>query len=75
MHVPLHTTKNYNGQLTDQVGIHAFWESRIPELFAESNYDFFVGQAQYIDNPREYIWDIIIKAHSHLDSVLGIEKD
>lgn len=73
-HVPLHTTKNYNGQLTDQVGIHAFWESRIPELFAESNYDFFVGQAQYIDNPREYIWDIIIKAHSHLDSVLGIEK-
>ena len=23
-HVPLHTTTNYNGQLTDQVGIHAF---------------------------------------------------
>ena len=29
-HVPLHTTVNYNGQLTDQVGIHAFWESRLP---------------------------------------------
>lgn len=23
-HVPLHTTKNYNGQLTKQKGIHAF---------------------------------------------------
>ncbi|MBK9253882.1 MAG: hypothetical protein IPM42_00190 [Saprospiraceae bacterium] len=73
-HVPLHTTKNYNGQLTDQLGIHAFWESRIPELFAEKEYDFFVGKADYIENPREYIWNIIIKAHGHLDSVLIIEK-
>lgn len=29
-HVPLHTTENYNGQLTGQKGIHAFWESRLP---------------------------------------------
>lgn len=73
-HVPLHTTTNYNGQLTDQVGIHAFWESRIPELFAESEYDFFVGKADYIENPRDYIWNIVIKAHGHLDSVLLVEK-
>src|SRR5690242_16771149 len=33
-HVPLHTTRNYNGQLTNQIGIHAFWESRLPELFS-----------------------------------------
>jgi hypothetical protein len=73
-HVPLHTTTNYNGQLTDQVGIHAFWESRVPELFAERDYDFFVGQAEYIDDPRSYFWNIITKAHSHLDSVLLVEK-
>ena len=24
--VPLHTTRNYNGQLTNQLGIHGFWE-------------------------------------------------
>ena len=30
--VPLHTTENYNGQMTNQKGIHGFWESRIPEL-------------------------------------------
>ena len=29
-HVPLHTTENYNGQLSDQTGIHGFWESRLP---------------------------------------------
>ncbi len=73
-HVPLHTTSNYNGQLTDQVGIHAFWESRIPELFAEREYDFFVGKADYIEKPKEYFWRIIIKAHGHLDSVLMAEK-
>jgi len=73
-HVPLHTTTNYNGQLTDQVGIHAFWESRIPELFAEKEYDFFVGKADYIEDPRKFIWDIVIKAHGHLDSVLLVEK-
>ncbi len=73
-HVPLHTTKNYNGQLTNQVGIHAFWESRIPELFAENEYDFFVGKAEYIENPRDYFWNIIIKAHGHLDSVLMVER-
>ncbi|HMN90125.1 MAG TPA: zinc dependent phospholipase C family protein [Saprospiraceae bacterium] len=74
-HVPLHTTENYNGQLTDQVGIHAFWESRLPELFAGRQYDFFVGKAEYIRNPRDYFWKIVLDSHQLLDSVLQIEKD
>ncbi len=74
-HVPLHTTENYNGQMTDQVGIHAFWESRVPELFADKNYDYFVGKAAYISDPKEYFWEIVLKSHSYLDSVLLIEKD
>lgn len=73
-HVPLHTTENYNGQLTGQVGIHAFWETRIPELFAEEQYDFFVGKAIYIDDPGEYFWDIVLSSHKLVDEVLGIEK-
>lgn len=73
-HVPLHTTENYDGQLTGQDGLHAFWESRIPELFAEQNFDFFVGKAEYIENKREYFWNIILKSHSYVDSVLTIEK-
>lgn len=73
-HVPLHTTENYNGQMTNQVGIHAFWESRLPELFADESYDFFVGKAEYIDDPKSYFWDIVLESHSMLDSVLLIEK-
>lgn len=73
-HVPLHTTENYNGQLTDQVGIHAFWESRLPELFADEEYDFFVGKAQYIPDVSEWIWNIIWDSHDLLDEVLDFEK-
>lgn len=72
-HVPLHTTENYNGQLTDQYGIHAFWESRIPELSAES-YDHLVGRAVYIDRPLDRAWEAVYDSHMLLDSVLGIEK-
>lgn len=74
-HVPLHTTTNYNGQLTDQVGIHAFWETRIPELFAEAEWDFFVGPADYIRDPVAYYWDIVLASNRLVDDVLSIEKE
>ncbi len=74
IHVPLHTSYNYNGQLTDQVGIHAFWETRLPELYADTEYDLFVGKADYVDDIQEYAWDIIEHSHSLVDSVLLIEK-
>jgi len=74
-HVPLHTTENYNGQLTNQLGIHAFWESRLPELYADENYDFLVGKAEYIPDIRSYTWDFITESHRLLPDVLRIEKE
>lgn len=71
-HVPLHTTENYNGQLTNQTGIHGFWESRLPELYSEQ-YDFFVGKARYIENPLKEAWKILKNTYSYKDSVLKIE--
>lgn len=71
-HVPLHTSNNHNGQLTNQHGIHAFWESRLPELFA-GNYNFIVGKATYVENPLKQAWVIVKHSHSLLDSVLSIE--
>ena len=74
-HVPLHTTENYNGQLTNQIGIHAFWESRLPELFADESYDFVVGKAEYIPDMKSYIWDFIKESHALLPEVLKVEQD
>lgn len=72
--VPLHTTRNYNGQLTGQEGIHAFWESRIPERYAE-DYDLWLGSAAYVPNPATAIWTAVAKAHAACDSVLQIERE
>lgn len=72
--VPLHTTENYNGQLTNQYGIHGFWESRLPELFA-NEYSFFVGRAEYLDKPQLTIWEGIASAHLKVDSVLSFERN
>ncbi len=72
--VPLHTTENYNGQRTNQIGIHGFWESRLPELFSDK-YDFFVGQAQYLENTQLTAWEAVINAHEALDSVLRFERE
>lgn len=73
-HVPLHTTENYNGGMTGQEGIHAFWESRLPELFADETYDYFVGKANYVSDKNEYYWNTVLKSHQLVDSVLLIEK-
>ncbi|MEO7079975.1 MAG: zinc dependent phospholipase C family protein [Flavobacteriales bacterium] len=73
-HVPLHTTENYNGQMSGQHGIHAFWETRIPELNAE-NYDHFVGRAHYIADPLEASWDAVIASHAALDTVFRMESE
>ncbi|MFM1793516.1 MAG: hypothetical protein RLZZ252_1870 [Bacteroidota bacterium] len=73
-HVPLHTTENYNGQLTGQKGIHGLWESRLLEINAEV-YDYFVGKAGYNKYVQDYIWDAVKGSHKALDSVLRIEKE
>jgi hypothetical protein len=74
-HVPLHTISNYDGQQTNQNGVHAFWESRLPELFAKDRYDFFVGRAEYFDNPKKHYWNIISESNKLAAKVLRIEKE
>ena len=73
-HVPLHATENYNGQFTNQKGIHGFWESRVPELFFQE-YDLITGKAEYINNPLETTWEFIEESYFAVDSVLSIEKE
>jgi hypothetical protein len=73
-HVPLHTTKNYNGQLTNQKGIHGLWESRLVEINAE-NYDYFIGKAIYVKDMEDYVWKAVEESSRGVDSVLSIERE
>lgn len=72
-HVPLHLTQNYNGQLTHQEGVHALWESRLPELFGNS-YNYNVGRARYIENPLNEAFKICRTSFKSVDSVLRFER-
>jgi hypothetical protein len=72
-HVPLHLTMNYDGQLTNQKGIHALWESRLPELFSDQ-YNLYVGKARYIDNPLTEAFAICRASYKCADSVLLLER-
>jgi len=74
-HVPLHVSSNHNGQLTHQEGIHAFWESRVPELFAESDWDFFIGKAEYIPDLPAFVWARVLESAVAADTVLRCEKE
>lgn len=72
-HVPLHTTGNYNGQRTGQRGIHALWETRIPELEL-TQYDLWLESPRYIPHITSWTWGIIDRSHEKVDSVLAIES-
>ncbi len=72
-HVPLHTTENYNGQLTGQQGIHGFWESRIPELFS-TDWDLVTGPARYVTDYTSEAWHMVRESHAHVQDVLFLER-
>lgn len=72
-HMPLHTSDNHDGQLTDQKGIHSLWESRIPELFVK-NYKFNVAPATYYEDVDKAIWDMINDTHSLVPALLAADK-
>ena len=72
-HVPLHTSSNYNGQLTGQNGIHALWETHV----YETSRPYWIGQrieAVYIPDIRNWVWSRIMSSHSKVKEVLYMER-
>jgi hypothetical protein len=74
-HVPLHTTINYDGQLTDQKGLHSLWESVVPELTLDGFDLKAQKKARYIQNKEERIWDAVRRSFSLVPGVLEKEKE
>ena len=73
LHVPLHTTANYDGQLTGQKGLHGLWESFIPELRI-NQYDLYnKHKATYLKNPAEALWKDIRHANALLPEMFAKE--
>ncbi|PZX93467.1 S1/P1 Nuclease [Flavobacterium aquariorum] len=71
--MPLHTSANHDGQLTNQKGIHSMFESRIPEMFGK-NYNYYTGEAKYIENVEKATWDMLKDSHNQVEPLLLIDR-
>ncbi len=72
-HVPLHTSYNYDGQLTNQKGLHSLWETAVPEMNIESYNLHTKHKAKYIKDPLAEIWKKIAATNQLLDGVFKEE--
>lgn len=72
-HVPLHAVVNYNGQLTDQEGLHSRWES---ELFVRNRTKLTIAPALLtpITNPRDFMFDTLLVSNRAAANVLASDK-
>lgn len=73
LNVPLHTTENYNGQLTRQDGIHGLWETQVPEMEMD-RYSLQVEKPVIERNVEAAIWQMVFRSHAAVDSVLEAER-
>lgn len=74
-HVPLHTTRNHDGQLTNQKGMHVLWESLVPEAQLK-NYALYQPQAaSYIAKPQDFIFQVLLESHAMLPEMFKVETE
>ncbi len=72
-HMPLHITENYNGQLSNQSGIHSRYESKMISKF-ESEINYEADNIVYVNNLSEFVFTYIYSNYQYVDSVLQADK-
>ncbi|MHB8929332.1 MAG: S1/P1 nuclease [Melioribacteraceae bacterium] len=74
-HQPLHATVNYNGQLTDQKGIHGRYEIEMLDQYLnilEKNYDDQIPY--YVNSIPSMIFNYIAEANNYVELILSADK-
>ncbi|MBI4535197.1 MAG: T9SS type A sorting domain-containing protein [Ignavibacteriae bacterium] len=70
-HQPLHCTVNYDGQLTNQRGIHARYESTmLSPTYYLSQLFIVPDSVAYIADRIEFVFDYILHSNSLVDTIL-----
>ena len=72
-HDPLHTTQNYDGQLTLQKGLETRFSDRLVERYA--NFLMFrADPAVPISDPTEYAFDMVLEANTWVDRIILADR-
>jgi hypothetical protein len=72
--VPLHTTQNYDGQLTNQTDLHELWETLCPQLFIEEYMLYENKPIKTISNIETTIWNTLRESEKMLPAIYHAEK-
>jgi hypothetical protein len=73
VNVPLHTSVNYDGQLTNQKGMHSLWESLIPEQLVNGYNLYTDHKATYLKDPSNAIWEAIRRSYKLVPEMFAKE--
>jgi hypothetical protein len=68
-HMPLHITRNYNGQMTGQTGVHSRYETTLISRY-ETQIVYPVDSAHFISNVGAYVFQYLYEDYKYVDSVL-----
>ncbi len=72
-HMPLHITKNYNGQYTGQYGVHSRYETTMIGKY-ENIINYTPDSAEYISDIPDFVFTYIYGNYTYVDSVLDADK-
>ena len=75
-HVPLHAVLNYDGQLSDQKGVHSRWESELVARF-ERQIEARVepGAAVHVDDPAGLVFDVLRESFARAQETLAADRE
>jgi hypothetical protein len=74
-HQPMHTMLNYDGQLTNQKGIHSRYESKMIEKYLDELSEETEGTTvDYVMEPLDFIFDYISNSNSLSEILLTSDK-
>jgi hypothetical protein len=72
-HDPLHTTGNYDGQLSGQPGLASRFEIQLVDRF-KNFFIFAPGDANKIEDPTEYAFQISLEADTWVDQIILADR-
>lgn len=72
-YMPLHISKNYNGQLTGNKGIHARYEIDMIDYHSDEII-YKGGKINRIENVEEYIFNYLYENNKFVDSIISADN-
>ncbi len=71
-HMPMHITRNYNGQYSGNYGIHSRYESDMIGMY-NSQIIYQGYQVSSIEDVNQYIFNYLYANYPYVDSILGAD--